>query len=161
VSGGDTSPEPGTTARSDSATLRPGGRAWAKQRSHLLDHRTQRAGRRRAPPGRMNGYNTQMNLEAEIMAVLRSVAARSQTASVTAYQILGRLPSAHLLVARYGLPGRGCGKHFSAASAVANVLAGMRAVVEVQYLDTLGLRGDVLGANFAAGVRVCGAYRLR
>jgi len=85
---------------------------------------------------------------------------------VTTYQILERVPAElrEELVAEYGAPGQGAGKHYTAASRVAGVVRGM-GEVEVRYLDARGLvfdqEEDEDDASVRSGYPVIGIYRLK
>lgn len=104
-----------------------------------------------------------MTLEAHVLDALRQLTESSTgRAFASAYQIFARLPAPlqASLVTRHGFPGKGSGKHYSAASAVAAVLRRRRDIVEVQHLDTNGVTYSALGKTFIAGCPVCGLYRL-
>jgi hypothetical protein len=80
---------------------------------------------------------------------------------LTAYQIFHRLPDAlrDALVAEYGEPGRGAGKHFTAVSRIAQVA---RDVAEYDFLDSQGLTFETdLPEDAASGAPVVGIYRMR
>lgn len=103
-----------------------------------------------------------MTFQEELLIVLRRTSA-SGPAFLTAYQLLSKLPSErqNALLARHGRPGKGCGKHFSAASAVAYALSKIRHLVEVQHVDTVDSTYIALGHRFYAGARRCGLYRIK
>jgi hypothetical protein len=82
---------------------------------------------------------------------------------LTAYQILRRLPDTLRaeLIAAYGEPGKGNGRHFTAVSRVAQVA---RSVAEYEYLDAQGLTfefGEGEDDDALSGYPVIGVYRKR
>ena len=98
----------------------------------------------------------------DVRAVLEAVAAGTDSPPyLTAYQILGSLPSAirERLVSERRLGGAGAGVRYSAARVVADA-AGMLADVEGRYIDARGLTVSVAGEVVSPGHEVAGIYRL-
>jgi hypothetical protein len=93
------------------------------------------------------------SLNDEILAVLDKKRFRN------AYQIADRIGPAKL--ARYGRSGKGARKPHGAARAVADALRGMRDKVDVEYLNTSGLKFRIFEDEVEAGTRSCGLYRLK
>lgn len=80
---------------------------------------------------------------------------------LTAYQILERLPSPtkDVLIAQRGLPGKGSGSSYSAASLVADAAESIHGV-EIAFLDCAGISFTVGRNEITSGYATCGLYRL-
>jgi len=91
-------------------------------------------------------------LNAEVGAVI------TRKPWLTAYQILAELsePTRKWLLGTYGIPGEGCGHHYSAASRVAKAASQVRR--QLGLLRTRGLTFEVAGATYKAGGRVAGVF---
>jgi hypothetical protein len=81
---------------------------------------------------------------------------------LTAYQILSRLPEGlrAQLIAERGRGGKGAAVYYAAPSVVSDAAERLPGI-EVQYLDTGGLKLIIEGHELDAGSPVCGLYRLR
>lgn len=80
---------------------------------------------------------------------------------LTTYQILARLEGGlrDELIAVYGSPGQGAGKHFTAASRVAQVARDLGGV-EIAYMDAKGMNFDQEDSDVRSGYPVIGLYRM-
>jgi hypothetical protein len=104
------------------------------------------------------------DIQSEILTALgKSKNHQNGRSFVTAYQLLRLLPqkTRQKLNDEYGKSGKGAGQHFSAANFVAKAAASYPKLVEVQRLDTRGMRIEVDGNQVESGTQICGLFRLR
>jgi hypothetical protein len=80
---------------------------------------------------------------------------------LTAYQILAAFPAAlrSTLIEQRGLPGKGAGVHYSAASLVAEAAKNVPCI-QVAYFDPRHIEFHIDDHVVGAGYEVCGLYRL-
>lgn len=82
---------------------------------------------------------------------------------INAYAILARLPPTlrQQLVAERGLPGKGSGNHYAAASLVADACEklGRSGEVEVEFMVADDATYAVDGQTYRPGYELCGIYR--
>jgi len=83
---------------------------------------------------------------------------------VTGYQLFRRMPSSlrKRLISASAPPGKGAGKHYSAASIIATTCKRLKNELDQDYLDTRDLVFQTRTIRDAlGGSPVCGVYRLR
>ena len=99
----------------------------------------------------------------EVRAVLRSahVGKGTERRFLTAYQILERLPAPlrDEVIADRGLPGKGGGSNYSAASLIADAAESLHGV-ETAFLDCGGITFSVGKHEVVPGYPLCGLYRI-